>query len=206
MLQNPAKLSKIIVAFLLLAVILVVEVGLISYRSSQPVSPIAMTTTVVLITTVTITSTALTASPTRLQQMIDFTLPIVGKDGLTGQTLTLSDFKGKVIVLEFMQPWCPHCQRMAPVMEELYRKYSDRVVFTSVGGADLKPEEVADFIRNFNSSLTYLYDSSGAAFKLYGVTSIPRIFVISKDGNIAVAFSGETPYETLAATIDEQLA
>lgn len=53
--------------------------------------------------------------------MGDFVLPIVDRNGLTDKNLTLSDFRGKVIALEFMAPWCPPCQQLLPFMESLTR-------------------------------------------------------------------------------------
>jgi hypothetical protein len=53
-------------------------------------------------------TTTLTSIPGQIG-LGDFVLPVVDRNGLTGKYLTLSDFQGKVIALEFMAPWCPHC-------------------------------------------------------------------------------------------------
>ena len=62
---------------------------------------------------------------------LDFKLPIIGPNGPTGDSLSLSSLQGKIVVLEFMEPSCPHCQTMAPVLEQLHQKYGGNVTFVS---------------------------------------------------------------------------
>lgn len=206
--EKQKRMRMGILGFVLIVVALV-GAFVVAWQFNRPCSPVTVTTSITLTTTTSITeTTANTATVTiPLQPMGrgDFSLPIVGENGLTGQTLTLSDLRGRVIVLEFIETWCPHCQRMAPIMERLYQKYSDQVVFVSVAGSDLEPGNIASFIGAYKSSLTYVHDSSGAVFDLYGVESVPTFFIISSGGKVAATYRGETSYKTLAATIDAQL-
>jgi thiol-disulfide isomerase/thioredoxin len=136
----------------------------------------------------------------------DFTLPVVGPNGLTGEKVTLSSFHGKVILLEFMVPQCIHCQNMAPVLEQLHAQYSTSsdVVFVSVAspfGFGATPTDVASFIRTYHSSWTYLWDSSGTNFSAYGVSGTPTFFLISKNGSIVQTYEGVVAPATIAADI-----
>jgi cytochrome c biogenesis protein CcmG/thiol:disulfide interchange protein DsbE len=134
----------------------------------------------------------------------DFTLPVVDQTGLTGQSLSLSAFRGKVILLEFMVPWCTHCQKMAPVLEQLYQQFgSQNVVFLSVSGAwnGATANDAAQFIRAYQATYTFVFDSSNAIFTMYGVNSTPTFFLITKNGQIASTYQGEVTYDTLAADI-----
>jgi len=145
-----------------------------------------------------------TGSPTQSGGAPDFTLPIVGPGGLTGQTLTLSSLRGKVVLLEFMEPWCPHCQNMAPVLDGLDAQYRvGNVTFVSVAGPwnGASASDAASFIHHYGTNWTYVYDSSGTVFASYGVNSTPTFFVIGKDGAIASSFQGEQPASTLASAI-----
>ena len=140
----------------------------------------------------------------------DFALPVVDAKGQTNQTLTLSGLRGRVIVLEFMEPWCPHSQKMEPIMEILYKEYVDKgVVFVSVAGPyrNVTATNVSYFITRYNSTLTYVYDSSGKIFDMYQVTSIPTFFILSKSGEITATYVGDsTPQATLANAISQQLS
>jgi thiol-disulfide isomerase/thioredoxin len=172
-------------------VILVIIVWAV-YSASQPFSPPATTAT---------TQT----SATQTGGAPDFSLPVVDQNGLTGQSVSLSQFRGKVVLLEFMTPNCPHCQTMAPALENLYRQYSrDKVVFLTVVGSwgGQSANDAARFIRDYRSSWTYVYDSSGTTFDMYGVTGTPTFFVIAKNGEIAARYIGETPADTLARDIN----
>jgi thiol-disulfide isomerase/thioredoxin len=134
----------------------------------------------------------------------DFTLPVVGPNGLTGQTVTLSSFRGKVVFLEFMEPWCPHCQNMAPILDGLYTQYGKgNVVFLTVAGPwnGATANDAAGFIGKYGTSWIYVYDSSGTIFSNYGVNSTPAFFVIGSDGSVSTSFTGEQTSSTLAGAI-----
>jgi len=155
-----------------------------------------------------ISQPAVPSSPTSTQTTgsvgpggLDFTLPLVNTAGLTGQTVTLSSFRGKVVLLEFMEPWCPHCQNMAPVLEKLYTQYGSNVVFLSVAGPwqGATAQDTAKFIRDYGSSWSYVYDASGSVVSEFGVNSTPTFFIVGKDGSIAATYQGEQSFETLAA-------
>jgi len=134
----------------------------------------------------------------------DFALPLLDQTGLTGNSVSLSSFRGKVVLLEFMEPWCTHCQKMAPILEQLYQQFgSQNVVFLAVAGAwnGATANEAAQFIRAYQSTYTYVYDSSNTIFSLYGVNETPTFFLITKNGQIAGTYQGEVAYDTLATDI-----
>jgi thiol-disulfide isomerase/thioredoxin len=134
----------------------------------------------------------------------DFTLPVVDQSGLTGQTVSLSSFHGKVVLLEFMVPWCTHCQKMAPVLDKLYQQFgSQNIIFISVSGAwnGASANDASQFIRAYQSTWTYVYDSSNSIFTMYGVTQTPTFFMIAKNGQIAGTYQGEVAYDSLAADL-----
>ncbi len=138
----------------------------------------------------------------------DFTLPIVSSNGPTGQTATLSSFHGKVVLLEFMEPWCPHCQHMTPILDTLYAQYGGNVVFVSIAGPwnGATADDTANFIRTYGTTWTTLYDSSGIVFSNYGVQSTPMFYVIGKDGSVSSSFTGEQTSDTLAGAISAALS
>lgn len=134
----------------------------------------------------------------------DFTLPIVGPNGETGQTLTLSAFRGKVVLLEFMEPWCPHCQNEAPVLASVYSEYGKQnVVFISVAGPwnGATASDAASFITQYGTNWNYVYDSSGTIFSEYGVNSTPTFYIIAPNGSVATTFTGEQTADTLSGAL-----
>ena len=99
---------------------------------------------------------------------------------------------------------------MAPNLEKLYNQFGNKVVFISVAGPwngpDGKPASAADavnFINQYGSTWTYVYDSSGTVMNNeFGVTSTPTFFIIGKDGSILTSYTGEQSYDTLAAYLN----
>jgi cytochrome c-type biogenesis protein len=138
----------------------------------------------------------------------DFVLPVVTSNGLTGQTVTLSSFRGSVVLLEFMEPWCPHCQKVASVLSNLNQRYQPlNVVFLTVSGPwnGASANDAAGFIREYGSSWTYSFDSSGAVFNSYGVNGTPTFVIVGRDGSIVTKLVGEQTESTLASAITQAL-
>ena len=96
---------------------------------------------------------------------------------------------------------------MAPVVEQLYKQFGNKIVFISVAGPWNGPDgnpataaQAATFMNQYGSTWTYVYDSSGTVMNNeFGVTSTPTFFVIGKDGSILTSYTGEQSYDTLAS-------
>lgn len=201
------KMNKgLLVLVCILAAVFGVYVGA-ALHPSPPWSAASVTTTVSLTTISTVTSIVTFATTTEATTVEgDFTLPIVGSEGFTGGNLTLSSFRGSVVVLEFIKPSCPFCQKTAPFMEKLYAEYAKRgVVFIAIAGPWDSPAAVGEFIQRYNSSLTYVYDSRGQVFQKYGVKAVPTLFVLSKGGTVSSSYVGAPSYDVIAKAIDEQV-
>jgi len=161
------------------------------YSFMKPAGPPATTTTGTTINTGT------SSGP-------DFTLPVVNSNGLTSEKISLSQFRGKIVLLEFMSPFCVYCQQMQPTVEKLYEQFgSQNVVFLTVAGTfeGANADDAAKFIQSYNSKATYVYDSSGTVFSMFGVNSTPTFFIIGKEGQVLMTYRGVTSYDTIAADL-----
>jgi thiol-disulfide isomerase/thioredoxin len=139
----------------------------------------------------------------------DFTLRVVDVNGLTDQSVTLSSFRGKVVVLEFMVSWCPICQSMAPSIEYLNQKYNGQdVVFLSVAGTQngATAESTAGFIKEYRSTWTYVLDTDGSVFSTYGVDSTPTFLILDRSGVVASRVQGAIATDVISAAIDHALS
>ena len=147
--------------------------------------------------------TSTMASSSTSNGLPDFTLPVVGPNGLTGQSVTFSSFRGKVILLEFMEANCPHCEHMAPILSALYSQYENNVVFISVVGPwnSVTLQDTENFVRTYGVTWTLVYDSSGIVFSNYGIQATPTFFIISRDGLVSSTFQGEQTPNTLTGAI-----
>ena len=104
-----------------------------------------------------------------------------------GVSVSLSDFRGKYVLLDFWASWCPPCRKEMPHLVELYKQYKNKG-FEIVGiSLDSKPEAWAKGVKDLNITWTQLSDLKGwqnAGAALYGVNSIPHTVLVDKDGTI----------------------
>jgi peroxiredoxin len=138
----------------------------------------------------------------------NFQLPEVTAQGLTGNMIELSSFRGNVVVLEFMVSWCPVCQQMASSVVYLNDKYSSKgVVFLSVAGTQrgASANSTAEFIRERGATWTHVLDIDGTIFPKYGVQATPTYFVIDRSGVILSTFQGVITTDAFSAAIDAAL-
>ena len=110
----------------------------------------------------------------------DFTL-----NDLAGRQVRLSDFRGKVVFLNFWATWCPPCREEIPSMVRLNQAMSGKpfqmlAVSIDEGGRDA----VEGFFRNSGSVLPALLDTDQAIGKRYGTTGVPETFILDKKGVI----------------------
>lgn len=112
-----------------------------------------------------------------------------------GNEHTLSDYKGKVVFLNFWATWCPPCQREMPDIEELYNKFNlnqDEVVILGVANpssdeypknADVTKEEIVTFLDDNSYTFPTVFDETGELSREYYISSFPTTFLIDKEGN-----------------------
>lgn len=116
----------------------------------------------------------------------DFTMKTID-----GQPFSLSQLKGKTVVLDFWASWCPDCRKEAPAVVELEKKYRDKgVVFVGVS-MDTSIEAWRAGCEKYGigylqvSELKKFHDTDIS--RLYGVKWIPSVVVVSPDGKVALS-------------------
>lgn len=115
---------------------------------------------------------------------------------LDGNKVSLSDFKGKVVILDFWATWCGPCLSSFPAMQTAVDKYPD-VKFLFINTWEKEEDKLtapAKFMKESDYRFHVLLDAEGSVAKDFGVNGIPVKFVIGKDGQIkfsSVGFNGE---------------
>ena len=118
----------------------------------------------------------------------DFTL----KD-LDGKTVALSDFKGKIVFVDFWASWCPPCVESIPAVERLYNKNKDNpnIVFLGINVNEDK-QKVVDFVQEKGITYKVLLGDKEVMIR-YKIRSIPSFFILDKSGNITNKHVGYMP-------------
>jgi peroxiredoxin len=123
----------------------------------------------------------------------NFTFP-----GLDGKMVSLTDYKGKVVLLNIWATWCPPCVEEMPSMEKLYRELKgEEFEILAVSIDALAAKAVAPFVKKHNLSFPVLLNPDGTMLNLYGTTGVPESFVIDKKGNIEEIIIGSRDWATL---------
>ena len=105
-----------------------------------------------------------------------------------GNTYSLSDFKGKVILLDFWATWCEPCVLGMPGMQKISEDYTESIVVIGMNFWDDPGEAVAFFKKKGYTYLMLLETES--LDKVYNITGIPSVFLIGIDGTIVHYDSG----------------
>lgn len=143
----------------------------------------------------------------------DIPSPLVGKSAtpftlttFAGQTLSLEDLRGRVVVVNFWASWCyPACYEEAPALERGWQAYRERgVTFVGVDIQD-KPELATKFIEDFRLTFPTAPDPRGTVSVDYGVYGVPETFFIDRQGRIRAKHVGAVSDQTLREHLEHLL-
>jgi cytochrome c-type biogenesis protein len=109
-----------------------------------------------------------------------------------GQTHTLSDYRGKIVFLNFWATWCPPCREEMPYIQELYEEYQAMedpdVVFLGVAfpdyGSETSIEGITEFMEDNGYTYPVLMDTDASLMLPYYITAYPTTFMIDPEGNV----------------------
>lgn len=126
---------------------------------------------------------------------------------LDGNEVSVKDFKGNVILIDFWETWCGPCLQVFPAMQNLREEYPDKfqVLAVTVGLND-GPDDARQFIKEHNYDFNFLYDKNGIFDKLQG-QGIPFKAYVDPDGKLIKiemgSYGKEADYNRTKALIQE---
>ncbi len=105
--------------------------------------------------------------------------------GLDGRMVSLSDFKGKVVLLNIWATWCGPCVSETPSIDKLHKMFEDEdFALLAVSIDEGGKKAVEPFMKSKKLSFPVLLDPEGRVARLYGTTGVPESFIIRKDGTV----------------------
>ena len=110
-----------------------------------------------------------------------------------GQDVSLAQYKGQVVMLNFWASWCGPCRQEMPLLESIYRKYG-KMGFTMIG-VNVEPDSNAanEWLKATPVSFPILYDRDSKVSKLYDVAGMPSTVIIDRTGKLRVLHRGYKP-------------
>ena len=130
-----------------------------------------------------------------------------------GKNHTLSEYKGKVIFLNFWATWCPPCRAEMPDIQKLYERSPKEgegaVIVLGVASPKLGNEKDEAGIKAFMDKNGYTYpvlmDARGELFSAYGIRAIPTTFMIDREGNVYGRVQGALSGENIDKVVKQTL-
>ncbi len=105
-------------------------------------------------------------------------------------SLDLSAYRGKVVLLDFWASWCEPCRRSFPWLNEMSAKYAAQGLVVIGIKVDRTQADAARFLRDVPASFPIVYDPSGKLATQYDVPGMPSSFVVGPDGAVAARHIG----------------
>lgn len=118
---------------------------------------------------------------------------------IDGKNIRLSDFKGKVVAVNFWAPWCAPCRSETPGFVSIYKKYKEKGLVIIGVAAQTNESDVKKFITNYK--VPYYIGISDEAAEQYKIIGLPTTYVFNRDGSVATHFIGYTPEARFESTL-----
>ena len=131
----------------------------------------------------------------------DLELPRLGGD----DRVSLADYRGKVVVLNFWASWCKPCKAESPLLERWHQRISSRNA--TVLGVDMLDitDDAQDFIDEYELTYPMLRDNDGRGIDTFGVVQFPETFVIDPRGRITAVRRGPVDEQFMRSEVDPLL-
>ena len=114
---------------------------------------------------------------------------------LAGEEVSLEDYRGKKVMLNFWATWCPPCKEEMPAMQQFYNENSNEVEILAI---NLDPQNnVKTFVKDNELTFPILLDQDGATQQTYSIISIPTTFILDEKGLILKKHIGSMTYEQM---------
>lgn len=125
------------------------------------------------------------------------------------EPISLADYHGKVVFLNFWATWCPPCQREMPEIQKLSEKYQnseDIAILTVVmpGGQEMDAAGIKKFLKEKGFTMPVIFDD-GRLSSSFQITSLPTTYMFDRDGNVYGSVVGQLSSDMMENIIDRTL-
>lgn len=128
--------------------------------------------------------------------------PDFALETLTGESVKLSDYRGKRVMLNFWATWCPPCRAEMPDMEEFYQDKDVVVLAVNLTDTETSVENVQNFKEEYELTFPIVMDDDLEVAELYAIAPIPTSYMIDSNGIISNKVLGAMNYELMIQSFE----
>lgn len=132
--------------------------------------------------------------------------PRLALQNLQGETMSLADYQGQVVLVNNWATWCPPCKAEMPVLEAYYEDHAEEGFMIIAVEAGEPKDVVAQFADQYHLTFQVWLDPEGASARAIGNGNLPNSFVIDRSGEVRYAWTGEVNRNVLEKYVTPLLA
>ena len=117
---------------------------------------------------------------------------------VSAEPLDLSDYRGKVLYLDFWASWCVPCKQSFPWMNELHHKYKDQGLEIVAVSVDQRAADMQQFLTDYPVDFSVIHDADQSIAPAYQLIGMPTSFLYGRDGELIGSHAGYKPGDNQA--------
>ncbi len=121
---------------------------------------------------------------------------------LTGETVRLSDYRGKSVIVNFWATWCPPCRAEIPDFQKLYDNHDVVILAVNLTQSEKSGEHVTEFVDDFEMTFPVLMDEEANVSTTYKIKAYPTSYMIDSDGHIQFSAMGAMNYDLMVQQLE----
>ena len=133
--------------------------------------------------------------------MVDFPAPDIRLNDLAGKPVSLTDYRGQVILVNNWATWCPPCRQEMPILEEFFRDHQHQGFTVVAIDAGDPAEIVSDFVSQNKLSFPVWIDPNNSALNSFRNNYLPSSYLIDDEGQVIMVWSGAVTRTSLEENI-----
>jgi peroxiredoxin len=132
---------------------------------------------------------------------VDFPAPDLQLRDLDGQPVSLTDYRGQVVLVNNWATWCPPCRQEMPILEAYFRDHNHQDFTIVAIDAGDPADTVSAFVNQYQMSFPVWLDPSSFALNSFRNNYLPSSYLINRDGQVVKAWSGAVTQASLEENI-----
>ena len=137
-----------------------------------------------------ISNRGITADDIVVPSKVNFPAPEITLNNLKGERVSISDYNQQVVLINNWATWCPPCKAEMPTLSKYFKEHSDQgFMLVGINAGD-PADEVANFVDEYGLTFPILLDPNNKSLIFFHTDNLPSSYVINRDGNVVLAWSG----------------